>query len=103
MPQVDGWKALARHALMTEELESRQPRPVPVKRRISTALRIAAISNESRVQYEYEFTERVGIKMDAGMAEAEAQNETFEELGCVEFWDSMNKVQHSVEPLRKAA
>ena len=103
MHQGDGWKALARHALMTEELESGKPRPVPVKRRISTALRITAISNESRVQYEYEFTERVGIKMDAGMAEAEAQNEAFEELGCVEFWDWLNGAQRGMEPLRKAA
>lgn len=103
MPQVDATKALARHALMTEEVESRRPRPVPVKRRISVVPKMPAISNESRAQYKYEFTERVGTKMDAGIAVAEAKREALAELGCLAFWDYMNEAQRGTEPLRKAA
>ncbi len=103
MLQVDAWKALTRHAVMTEEVESRKPPPVPVKRRSPAAPRMPAISHESRAQYDYEFTERVGIKMDAGMAEAGAECEALEELGCVEFWDCVNAAQRGTKPLRKAA
>jgi hypothetical protein len=47
----------------------------------------AAPSPEDRAQYDYEFDERVGIKICAGLAEEEAEAETLDELGCFEFWD----------------
>ncbi len=85
--KVDAWRALVRHALMTEEVESGRRRPVLVRRRTSAAPKITVISDESRAQYEYELTERAGNYMDAGMTEQEADRLAFDDLGCVEFWD----------------
>ena len=85
--KVDAWRALVRHALMTEEAESGRRRPVLVRRRTSAAPKMTVISDESQAQYEYELTERAGNYMDAGMTEQEADRLAFEDLGCVEFWD----------------
>ncbi len=85
--KVDAWRALVRHALMTEEAESGRRRPVLVRRRTSAAPKMTVISDESQAQYECELTERAGAYMDAGMTEQEADRLAFEDLGCVEFWD----------------
>ncbi len=84
---IDPWRALVRHAVMSEEIESGKRRPVLVRRRTTAALKMPVISDESRAQYEYELTERAGNYMDAGMTEQEADRLGFEDLGCVEFWD----------------
>ncbi len=85
--KVDAWRALVRHALMTEEAESGRRRPVLVRRRTSAAPKMTVISDESRAQYEYELTERAGHYMDAGTTEHVADHLAFDDLGCVEFWD----------------
>jgi len=84
---IDPWRALVRHAVMSEEIESGKRRPVLVRRRTTAALRMPVISDESRAQYEYELTERAGAYMDAGFSDVEADALALDDLGCVEFWD----------------
>ena len=84
---VDAWRALVRHAVTSEEVESGKRRPVLVRRRTTAALKMPVISDESRAQYQYELTERAGAYMDAGMSEQEADRLALDDLGCLEFWD----------------
>ncbi len=101
---VNAWRALVRHAVMTEEAESGRRRPVLVRRRTSAALKMPVISNESRAQYECELTERAGryleemldheIDLHAPQAAdiralEEADRLALDDLGCVEFWAHM--------------
>jgi hypothetical protein len=95
------WRALVRHAVMTEEFEAGRTRPVLVSRRRSAALTMPEISAESRAQYECEFAERVGIMMDGGVPEEEAEQAALMELGCLEFWDFINDSE--IEAGRKVA
>ncbi len=83
---VNAWRALVRHAVMSEEVESgrRKPKLVPHMRR---PVQIPVVSEASRAQYEYELTERAGSYMDAGLAQTEADARALEDFGCVEFWD----------------
>ena len=84
---IDSWRALVRHTVMSEEIESGKRRPVLVRRRTTAALKMPVISGESRAQYECELTERAGRYMDAGFSDVEADIEATADLGCVEFWD----------------
>ncbi len=119
---IDPWRALVRHAVMSEEIESGKRRPVLVRRRTTAALKMPVISDESRAQYEYELTERAGRYMDANMhaaayteeeearIAAEADRLAFDDLGCVEFWDYLQSTggycgptDDDVEEMERAA
>jgi hypothetical protein len=97
---IDPWRALVRHAVMSEEIESGKRRPVLVRRRTTAALKMPVISDESRAQYEYELTERAGAYMDAGMSEQEADRLALDDLGCLEFWDFLNGAMYESEAQR---
>ena len=88
---VDPIAALNRNALAADRADeprvvrySRRPRPEPV-------------AVETVEQYEYEFAEREGLKIDAGMTarcgskdimpDCCAYHSALTDLGCVEFWD----------------
>ncbi len=107
---VNAWRALVRHALISEEIESGKRRPVLVRRRTTAALKMPVISDDSRAQYEYELTERAGAYMDAGFSDVEADALALEDVGCVEFWDYLQSTggrcgaaDDEVEEMERAA
>jgi hypothetical protein len=97
---IDPWRALVRHAVMSEEVESGKRRPVLVRRRATAALEMPVISDESRAQYEYELTERAGRYMDSGFSDVEADTLAIQDLGCLEFWDFLNGAMYESEAQR---
>ncbi|MDT7807316.1 MAG: hypothetical protein QOJ70_1129 [Acidobacteriota bacterium] len=94
MPQVDARLALIRHAVFAD---TPAPRVSPLQRRRSRALALPKIPDEVREQYQFEFEERISIKVYSGMDErcnsksiipdCCAYHSTLLELGCVEFYD----------------
>ncbi len=99
---VDVWRALVRHALMTEEIESSRRRPVLVRRQTTAAPKMSVISDESRALYKHELTERAGLYMDAGLPEAEADARAVADLGCVEFWNYLQSTGGRCGPVDDA-
>lgn len=100
MREVDARLALIRNAIGPPPEPARVS---PLQRRKSQAVRMAAwvesecpITDELREEYQFEFDERVSIKVYSGAHESCgskasgsdccATHSTLDELGCVEFW-----------------
>jgi hypothetical protein len=62
--RVDPRRALLRNALAGED---RARQPLALVRRVSRALRPPVVADDVRAQYDYEFAERTGLKMDSGL------------------------------------
>jgi hypothetical protein len=44
------------------------------------------VPTDARTEYEYLYGERVAIMVDSHIPEAEAEQATLDEIGCLEFW-----------------
>jgi hypothetical protein len=102
---IDAAKALTRNALACDA----EPEP-RVKRMVPRSLRPPAVLPDVREQYDFEFDERMSIKMYSDMMErcgakeimpgCCAYHSTLLELGCVEFWDLARECEVPLRTLR---
>ena len=103
---VDAWHTLARnaaaHARWVEEERLRElrrtgraPKLVPTRQAASTAPRPSIITATVRAEYEAQLAQLTRVKIADGMSQTQAKAEALDNLGCVEYFDWLNKTRNA--------